>query len=928
MTTCGKREEGAFGHVTSIVILSYNTCRYTRECIESIRRYTQPGSYEIIVVDNASTDDSVSWLRGQGDLRCIFNKRNEGFPKGCNQGMALATGRDILLLNSDTVVTLHWLENLRRALYSRENVGAVSCLTNSCSNFQKKEVSYANMDEMQAFAAEYNRTDPEKWCSWLYLVGFCLLLRREVYEKLGGMDERFSPGNFEDNDYCLRMRQAGYELLLCGDTFIHHYGSASFLAGMDEKEREKKTREYAKLSARNERMFYEKWGLGHSYAAVRVKPFLQMEELIPFGARVLVLDTGEGADIFFLARCFPGARFEGITTKKTGTLLAFPSFENTYCPDLAADVFSCIKEKYDIVVWLDSVLTGEQKAFLRRLANASLQPGGTLYYSAGGEVFKILPDEGHFVEDIMIVPIEYANFEARVRTIPAGGGADSVAGVTLGPGSYLVSGSLEYGSLDCHVLVGRYCSLGYRLKFIVGLNHNGKEATTYPFRDLLHPTDDGAVNHYRESNHYQIVIGNDVWIGADVTILGGVRIGNGAIVGSGAVVAKDVPSYAVVAGNPARVMKYRFPQEIIDKLQEIKWWNWPAEKIKDNLLFLENPENLARLFNPAAGTEAGKGFAESILSLRQEKDFVYGFLADFDAGRPIWKQVLRQYIERFSAGDRVVLLFASPETSKHKKIMDGIQAELVKRKSAPMVALINGAGKILPEFVRSLDCFITAREDISSQCVDFAAGHDIRIAYGLDDDLFPDAAVTQRTPPYVAERLRGHRRPLLTIGVPVGDRTGQLGQRLEHIYGSVGDNPAVEVLVVGHDAAEAAKELVKGFARKHRNLRYLCSETGAADAGEIWRKALGEFVAVPGGESLLSADVLPKVLQAIRENRNAAIIGLAGEDGRMWIVSPEELDGYKREMLGTSGARDLRFFRRDGMEDLLKSGIFGQAVRQ
>ena len=127
-------------HKTSIIILSYNTLELLQLCIESIRTYTEAGTYEIIVVENASEDGSAAWLRAQKDLVCIYNEENQGFPKGCNQGLKIASGTELLLLNSDVIVTKDWLENMRRALYSASSVGAVSCVTNSCSNRQQIEV--------------------------------------------------------------------------------------------------------------------------------------------------------------------------------------------------------------------------------------------------------------------------------------------------------------------------------------------------------------------------------------------------------------------------------------------------------------------------------------------------------------------------------------------------------------------------------------------------------------------------------------------------------------------------------------------------------------------------------------------------------------------------------------------------------------------
>lgn len=134
---------------TSIVILSYNTLSYTQLCIESIRAYTKPQSYEIIVVDNASADGSLEWLRKQRDIKLIANKENAGFPAGCNQGMKAAEREnDLLLLNSDTIVTPHWLDNLQQALYSGKDIGAVSCVTNNCSNGQSIAVDYQTTEEL------------------------------------------------------------------------------------------------------------------------------------------------------------------------------------------------------------------------------------------------------------------------------------------------------------------------------------------------------------------------------------------------------------------------------------------------------------------------------------------------------------------------------------------------------------------------------------------------------------------------------------------------------------------------------------------------------------------------------------------------------------------------------------------------------------
>ena len=92
-------------HKTSIIILSYNTQELLQLCLASIHEYTEAGTYEVIVVENGSEDGSAEWLKEQQGLTCIYNGENRGFPGGCNQGLTVATGTELLLLNSDTVVT-------------------------------------------------------------------------------------------------------------------------------------------------------------------------------------------------------------------------------------------------------------------------------------------------------------------------------------------------------------------------------------------------------------------------------------------------------------------------------------------------------------------------------------------------------------------------------------------------------------------------------------------------------------------------------------------------------------------------------------------------------------------------------------------------------------------------------------------------------
>lgn len=159
--------------------------------------------------------------------------------------------------------------------------------------------------------------------------------------------------------------------------------------------------------------------------------------------------------------------------------------------------------------------------------------------------------------------------------------------VEIGENSYGTP-VVHFGEIEnTKLMIGKFCSIGKNVNVYLGGNHRMDWVTMYPFPAKF----DWAENY----NNYQtskgnVVIGNDVWIGSNATILSGIKIGDGAVVGAESVVTKDVPPYAVVAGNPARIVKYRFTQPEIEQFLEIKWWDWPLEKIEHNIQYLLNDE--------------------------------------------------------------------------------------------------------------------------------------------------------------------------------------------------------------------------------------------------------------------------------------------------------------------------------------------------
>jgi len=214
----------------SIIIVTYNALKYTKLCYESILKYTSI-PYEIIFVDNSSTDGTKEFLsRLQSPtIRVIFNNQNQGFAYGCNQGARIVNSNAVLFLNNDTIVTKNWLNNLFCCLNSHPQVAAVVPVSNLAAGSQIP-VTYKNIKEMDRFACHFNKINPSKWRQTETASGFCLLVKKMVFDLLNGFDEQFGIGFFEDTDLIIRIRQAGFRVMIAGDTFVHHFGSRTFRA--------------------------------------------------------------------------------------------------------------------------------------------------------------------------------------------------------------------------------------------------------------------------------------------------------------------------------------------------------------------------------------------------------------------------------------------------------------------------------------------------------------------------------------------------------------------------------------------------------------------------------------------------------------------------------------------------------------------------
>jgi GT2 family glycosyltransferase len=242
--------------LVSIVILAHNNLALTKACLASLLEFTDYPNYELLLVDNASTDGSIDFFadlaKHHQHVRLVLNPSNLGFAAGNNAGIKTARGDFVVLLNNDTYCTRGWLRDLLRHLMKDQRLGAVGPVTNNIGNEARVALTYANMAEMAALARDYTSTHVRVLLEVKSVAFFCVALPRNVIDKVGLLDESFGLGFFEDDDYCQRIRQAGFRIGIADDVFIHHELSASFNALASTKRSE--------LFQVNLKRYEDKWG--------------------------------------------------------------------------------------------------------------------------------------------------------------------------------------------------------------------------------------------------------------------------------------------------------------------------------------------------------------------------------------------------------------------------------------------------------------------------------------------------------------------------------------------------------------------------------------------------------------------------------------------------------------------------------------------
>jgi len=240
----------------SIIIPVYNTLSYVKNCIQHLYKSTQnkSDSIEVIIVDNNSDKETKSWLKkaeeNYRNLKVFSQEKNLGFGPAVNIGITQSVGEFIVILNSDTIPSPYWLENLEKAFQIDKHLGIVSAVTNYVGEGNQIDLDAIDLpiSKIDKYADKIqNRNEiiyePSR------LVFFCVMIKGSVIDRIGTLDEGYFRGNFEDDDYCVRARMAGFKLGIVKNSFVYHHGSATY--------KENKF-DYSELFDKNRKRFYRK----------------------------------------------------------------------------------------------------------------------------------------------------------------------------------------------------------------------------------------------------------------------------------------------------------------------------------------------------------------------------------------------------------------------------------------------------------------------------------------------------------------------------------------------------------------------------------------------------------------------------------------------------------------------------------------------
>lgn len=396
----------------SIVLLGYNHLEYTKLCVESLYRYTKNVDFELITVNNGSSDGTEQYFNSLPNEKKLSFPENIGYDRAVNLGFREAEGRYILTLSNDIVLTARWLDNLVACMESDEKIGMVVPVCGFSSNFQQINLPGRSLDEMQKLAEQHNKSNPARWEDRMRLVTYVCLFRAEALRAVGGFDEEFNPGCYDDDAISFSIRRLGYRLILAVDTYVHHFGSVTF------------REEYVKtnVAARNHALFFRKFGVDSWAASAFDQALISLANYSRTGeVRILGIGTTCGASLLQIRNVYRNYGNRDVPLFYLSGSEQNLTDLSTVCEECAFVPAAEVGRKpfgpgtFDLIaVEYNTETLADPEDFFRRAAGM-LRPGGRL--------LALLP------------PAVYPQIEETLR-------ADGVSPVASAPGGYFSFGKI------------------------------------------------------------------------------------------------------------------------------------------------------------------------------------------------------------------------------------------------------------------------------------------------------------------------------------------------------------------------------------------------------------------------------------------------------------------------------------------------------
>ena len=327
MTDENEKKGGSKMKKSSIIMdVSAGESEYFKAAVDSIRRFTEQGTYELVIVEHGASYSVREWLAEQTDLLTLFHDTPLSRGQAWNIGIRAASGEQVVFLHSDTLVTDHWLDYMIQTLYLNEDIAGIGPMSNNADDDQKVDVNYKSIEELLRYAQYHNRSFGQE--EKLVISNFCMLFKKDILMDIGLFNEGLSTKAMSI-DCCLRVTQLGYKLMLCRQAFVHHYGE-------DDSE-----------DCNSSEKFKSKWGFDISLVQQQTNILNILPSDSNGNIHILEIGSGCGATILKNKQKFPNGKIVGVEPNVKAKLIS-QRFHEFIIGRLEEETFK--EEKFDYII--------------------------------------------------------------------------------------------------------------------------------------------------------------------------------------------------------------------------------------------------------------------------------------------------------------------------------------------------------------------------------------------------------------------------------------------------------------------------------------------------------------------------------------------------------------------------------------------------